>query len=67
LDQPLTLQALHMALETHIPEIHHSDQGLQYASEAYVSLLKSHGIQISMAAVGKAVSATVVKVIKTPE
>jgi putative transposase len=54
LDQPLTLQALHMALETHTPEIHHSDQGLQYASDTYVNLLKSHGIQISMAAVGKA-------------
>jgi putative transposase len=54
LDQPLTLQALHLALETHTPEIHHSDQGLQYASDAYVNLLKSHGIQISMAAVGKA-------------
>ena len=54
LDQPLTLQALQMALETRTPQIHHSDQGLQYASDAYVNLLKSHGIQISMAAVGKA-------------
>jgi putative transposase len=54
LDQPLTLQALQMALEIHTPEIHHSDQGLQYASDAYVSLLKSRNIQISMAAVGKA-------------
>lgn len=54
LDQSLTLLALQMALETHTPEIHHSDQGLQYASDAYVNLLKSHGIQISMAAVGKA-------------
>lgn len=54
LDQPLTLQALQMALETHVTQIHHSDQGLQYSSDAYVNLLKSHGIQISMAAVGKA-------------
>lgn len=54
LDQSLTLQALEMALETHVPQIHHSDQGLQYASDAYVNLLKSHQIQISMAAVGKA-------------
>jgi putative transposase len=54
LDQSLTLQALEMALETHVPQIHHSDQGLQYASDAYVNTLKSHQIQISMAAVGKA-------------
>jgi putative transposase len=54
LDQSLTLLALQMALETHTPEIHHSDQGLQYASEAYVSWLKSRNILISMAAVGKA-------------
>jgi len=54
LDQPLTVQALQMALLARIPQIHHSDQGLQYASDAYVHLLKNYGIQISMAAVGKA-------------
>lgn len=54
LDQPLTLLALQMALQAHAPQIHHSDQGLQYASDAYVNLLKSYQIQISMAAVGKA-------------
>lgn len=54
LDQPLTLLALQIALQAHTPQIHHSDQGLQYASDAYVKLLKSYGIQISMAAVGKA-------------
>ena len=36
------------------PQIHHSDQGVQYAAYAYTDLLKAHGIQISMAAVGKA-------------
>ena len=36
------------------PNIHHSDQGVQYAAIAYVELLKSHETQISMAAVGKA-------------
>ena len=46
--------ALRAALETHSPEIHHSDQGVQYAAYAYTDLLKAHGIQISMAAVGKA-------------
>ena len=54
LDQELTLTALRVALETHSPEIHHSDQGVQYAAYAYTDLLKIHGIQISMAAVGKA-------------
>ena len=48
------MTALRGALDTHAPEIHHSDQGHQYAAHTYVALLKSHGIQISMAAVGKA-------------
>ncbi len=54
LDQELTLAALHMALADHVPEIHHSDQGVQYAAHAYVDLLKAHQVQISMASVGKA-------------
>lgn len=54
LDQNLSLDALNMALASHSPEIHHSDQGVQYACSAYVDLLKKHNIHISMAAVGKA-------------
>ena len=54
LDQELTLTALRAALGTHTPEIHHSDQGVQYAAFAYMDLLKLHNIQISMAAVGRA-------------
>jgi putative transposase len=54
LDQSLTQWALQMALQARTPQIHHSDQGIQYASEAYVNLLKTHQIQISMAAIGKA-------------
>jgi len=54
LDQELTLTALRAALETRTPEIHHSDQGVQYAAYAYTDLLSSHEVQISMAAVGKA-------------
>jgi putative transposase len=54
LDQELTLMALRAALETHSPEIHHSDQGVQYAAYAYTDLMKAHGAQISMAAVRKA-------------
>jgi putative transposase len=53
LDQSLTLTALQKALETRYPEIHHSDQGLQYAATDYTDLLQQHGIQISMAEVGE--------------
>ena len=52
LDQELTLTALRSALEIRTPEIHHSDQGVQYAANAYTNLLKEHGVKISMAAVG---------------
>jgi transposase InsO family protein len=52
--QNLTLAALRKALEHHpAPEIHHSDQGSQYAAKAYVKLLRECGTQISMAAAGK--------------
>ena len=52
--QDLTLTALQKALDQHpAPEIHHSDQGGQYAAKAYVKLLHAHGAQISMAAKGK--------------
>jgi len=54
LDQELTLTALRAALEERRPGIHHSDQGVQYAANAYVDLLRKQGSQISMAAVGKA-------------
>ena len=53
LDQFLTLTALRRALADHIPLIHHSDQGVQYAATAYTDLLTAHDVQISMAAVGK--------------
>lgn len=54
LDQELSLAALRRALATGIPEIHHSDQGVQYAAYAYTNLLKAHHVLISMATVGKA-------------
>jgi transposase InsO family protein len=54
IDQQLTLDALQMALQVHTPQIHHSDQGVQYASYAYIDVLKSQDVQISMATVGKA-------------
>ena len=51
--QELTIKALQMALADHVPGIHHSDQGVQYAAHAYVDLLKNHGVKISMANPGK--------------
>jgi putative transposase len=53
LDGSLTVAALKRALTRGCPEIHHSDQGVQYAATAYVELLTEHGVALSMAAVGK--------------
>jgi putative transposase len=55
LDTTLTLQALKMAIagrKTGAGIIHHSDQGVQYASDEYVSELQSRGFLVSMARVG---------------
>lgn len=54
LDQQLTLAALQSALARRQPEIHHSDQGVQYAAQAYTDMLDDVGAQISMAEVGAA-------------
>ena len=54
LDGDLTLTALQRALQTHHPQIHHSDQGVQYAATNYTALLESHHVAISMAEVGAA-------------
>lgn len=51
LDAPLTLEALHMAISQRRPDsgvVHHSDQGVQYASTEYVAELARHGFSISM-------------------
>jgi putative transposase len=54
LDQGLTLTALERALQQgHVPQIHHSDQGVQYAATAYVVCLEQFGVRISMAEVGE--------------
>ena len=57
LDTTLALDALHQALHHRWHPsltglIHHSDQGVQYASNEYVHELKDHGIQISMSRKG---------------
>ena len=53
LTEPLTLQPLQKALSQSIPEIHHSDQGVQYLSTAYISTLIEHGVDISLATRGR--------------
>jgi putative transposase len=53
LDVRLSVGALQMGLAQRSPQIHHSDQGIQYAAREYVDLLQQHHVQISMAAIGK--------------
>lgn len=55
IDTQLALAALEHALAQRQPApgvIHHSDQGVQYASSAYVTRLERAGFQLSMAATG---------------
>jgi putative transposase len=55
LQDDLTIAALRMALQRRVPApglVHHSDRGIQYASQAYTDLLKDHQIQISMSRKG---------------
>lgn len=55
LDNELTLHALKAAISQRQPPtgcIHHSDQGVQYASEAYTKVLTTHKFYISMARKG---------------
>jgi putative transposase len=51
LEAELAVDALKMAIRRGRVEpglVHHSDRGVQYASNAYTDLLKEHGITISM-------------------
>lgn len=55
LDTELALSALRMAIQRRIPQrgvIHHSDQGVQYASKDYTDELLKHGFKISMSRKG---------------
>ena len=54
LSQSLTLKPLKAALhQSGSPEIHHSDQGVQYLSKVYLSVLQAHAIEISIARRGR--------------
>jgi transposase InsO family protein len=55
LEDELTLAALRMALQHRVPApglVHHSDRGIQYASQNYADLLKQREITISMSRKG---------------
>jgi putative transposase len=55
LEDDLTIGALEMALQRRKPPAdltHHSDRGVQYASNDYTALLKLHGVRISMSRKG---------------
>jgi putative transposase len=53
LSRILAVKALEKALLQGVPQLHHSDQGVQYASNDYVQLLKDHQVQISMSEPGQ--------------
>lgn len=53
LTEDLAKRALERALASRRPEMHHSDQGVQYAASGYVGRLEAAGVRISMAAVGQ--------------
>lgn len=55
IDHELTCEALKSAIQQRNPSpgcIHHSDQGVQYACDAYIALLRKRGFEISMSARG---------------
>ena len=45
MDQSLTVTTLQQALTKGAPEIHHSDQGAQYAVTIYVQMLQAVNVQ----------------------
>jgi len=73
-DTSLTLDALRMAIDDRQPKpgcIHHSDQGVQYASADYVKELEFYGFQISMSRKGNpydnAYAESFIKTLKSEE
>jgi len=54
LNQSPTLTAVRRVLAYHRPEIHHSDQGVEYAATDCTHMLQEANVQISMADVGAA-------------
>lgn len=74
IDTDLTLAALRMAIYSRNPSpgcIHHSDRGVQYASQQYVKELELYGFQISMSRKGNpydnAYAESFIKTLKSDE
>jgi transposase InsO family protein len=71
LSSDLAVTALERALRLGRPEMHHSDQGIQYAAKGYVKRLQSVGTELSMAAKGQptqnAYAERVIRTIKEEE
>ena len=74
IDTKLALDALRMAINNRQPKqgcIHHSDQGIQYASADYVKELEFYGFQISMSRKGNpydnAYAESFIKTLKSEE
>lgn len=71
LDSQLALRPLQRALQGAWPDIHHSDQGVQYAASGYVEQLQACAVQISMARAGQprenAYAERVIRTIKEEE
>lgn len=55
LDAAFCIRALQMALEISQPQIFNTDQGVQFTSNDFTSVLQSHSIQISMDGKGRAI------------
>lgn len=74
LHAPLAIAALDMALAQRQPKaglVHHSDRGVQYASEAYVARLREHSLVPSMSRLGNpydnAICESFIKTLKQEE
>lgn len=74
IDATLTLTALRMAIgQRNVTPglVHHSDRGVQYASDEYIALLKEHQFTISMSRTGNpydnAMAESFMKTFKTEE
>lgn len=52
LSQTLSVEALKLAFKQGVPQLHHSDQGVQYTAKGYTQLLIDHGVAISMSEPG---------------
>lgn len=63
LENSFCIEALEEALETspQLPEIFNSDQGSQFTSNAFTSILTNHGVAISMDGKGRAIDNVIVE------